>query len=111
MGGGFLLLPAAMGPAAPPLAALWVATALYGFGCGPMFGACNSLPAQYDVQVTGTQMTLLQLGVSAGNTFGPFIVSQFFAVWGVGVLPWAVLCSLGGSLAALCSLNVCLRST
>ena len=69
MGLGFVLAPA-VAEGAPPGWLLWVATALYGFGCGPVFGACNSLPAQHGVDVSGTQMTMLQLGVSAGNTAG-----------------------------------------
>ena len=108
---GFLVAPALAPPDAPPPPwVLWVATVLYGAGCGPMFAACNSLPAQHGVRVTATQMTILQLGVSAGNTLGPFLTSRLFETsFGIGCLPWAVLFCLGMSGAALVSLQVCIK--
>lgn len=81
---GFVIAPELF-TGAPPAWILWVATALYGFGCGPIFGACNSLPAQHGIQVTGLQMTLLQLGVSCGNTVGPFVASRAFEIEALGV--------------------------
>ncbi len=81
---GFAILPELFA-GAPPAWTLWAATGLYGFGCGPIFGACNSLPAQHGVQVTGLQMTLLQLGVSCGNTVGPFVASRAFEIETLGV--------------------------
>ena len=81
---GFVVLPKLFA-SAPPRWTMWSATALYGFGCGPVFGACNSLPAQHGVHVTGMQMTLLQLGVSCGNTVGPFVASRVFEVEALGV--------------------------
>lgn len=81
---GFVVLPYLFA-GAPPQWILWAATACYGFGCGPIFGACNSLPAQHGARVTGAQMTLLQLGVSCGNTVGPFVASRAFKVEALGV--------------------------
>jgi hypothetical protein len=63
----------------------------YGFGCGPVFGACNSLPAQHGVAVTGTHMTLLQLGVSGGNTVGPFVASRLFEVESIGGVRYSLI--------------------
>ena len=108
---GFVVLPHVYG-GAPPRWILWWCTGLYGFGCGPIFGACNSLPAQHGVDVTGTQMTLLQMGVSAGNTVGPFLASRLFEVeaFGVSSLPYIVLVALGFGLLALFSLQWIHRS-
>lgn len=104
---GFVVAPAVW-PGSPPSWILWAATALYGFGCGPVFGACNSLPAQHGVAVTGTQMTLLQLGVSGGNTVGPFLASRLFeveAIGGISCLPYVVIAAVVTGLMAILSLT------
>jgi FHS family Na+ dependent glucose MFS transporter 1 len=79
-------------------AALWAATAVFGFFNAPLFAGIFNLAGD-TMTLTGRITGLFLVGTSLGGMFLPWLIGQLFESRGPAVMPVALLAALSGALA------------